>query len=139
LRGFPRISSQTGRADVTEPHLPTGVRDLIHGPVATIAHLELLLALWRCRPGALLLAAVADEARVTSLDGARSCLDDLVAAGLLAPTDDGWRFAPSDPSASVCVDELATMYTQRPVTLVRALYARPSRPSWSVGDLFRRR
>ena len=123
---------------MTDPHISAGVRDLIHGPVATIAHLELLLALWRRRPAALRLDAAADEAHVTSLEGARTCLEDLVTAGLLAATDDGWRFAPRDSSANARVDELAAMYTQRPVTLVRALYARPSRTGWSVAELFRR-
>jgi hypothetical protein len=123
---------------VSDLQIPAGVRELIHGPVETIAHLELLLALWRCSPEARLLEHVAADARVGSLAGARTCLDTLVAAGLLGATDDGWRYAPRDAATSARVTELATMYTQRPVTLIRALYARPTRRGWSIGELFRR-
>ena len=138
LRGLPRISLAPSYPAVTEPLLTPAVRALIHGPVATIAHVELLLALWRCRPEARGLDALVQEARVSSASGARTCLDEMTDAGLIDATGDGWALGAIDGEV-VGISELAAMYLQRPVTLVRALYARPTTPTRTFRELFRRR
>jgi hypothetical protein len=123
---------------VSTDDLPHGVLALVHGPVRTLTHVELLLALRACQPEALGIDELAGAASATTLHGARHTLHELVAAELIAEVDaDRWRFAPRDASARQAVDELALTYDLRPVSLVRAVYERPTRALQSFADAFR--
>jgi hypothetical protein len=123
---------------VSTDDLPPDVLALVYGPVRTLAHVELLLALRACQPAACTTDELAEAASATTLDGARLTLNELVAAGLAAEVDaDRWRFAPRDASARQAVDQLAATYDLRPVSLVRAVYERPARALQSFADAFR--
>lgn len=125
---------------MTAPQLPPEVLALVHGPVGTIAHVELLLALRAAAPAPCDLERLAAAANVTSPAGARQRLVDLEDAGLAAAVEGGrWRYAPRDDGARAAVDALAAMYNEKPVTLVRALYERPTKPLQSFADAFRLR
>ena len=125
---------------MTEPALPAEVRALIRGPLATIAHVEALLMLRRTAPAALPVDAVASEAQLPSEAAARRCLEDLVGARLAQGAGkDLYRYAPAQPEARDAVDALARMYNEKPVTLVRAVYARPAGPVQAFADAFRLR
>ena len=126
---------------MTERGLPAEVRLLIAGPLTSMAHVEALLCLRRAAPTARTLAEIAAEIHAASAAAARRTLDDLV-AGHLAQRGDGdsWRFAPRSAELARAVDALATMYNERPVTLIRAVYERPtSSPLQSFADAFRLR
>jgi hypothetical protein len=125
---------------MSEQALPASVRALIRGPVATMAHVEALLLLRRMSPGTASVAAVATEAQLASLPPARRCLDELVSAGFAeAAGRDEYRYAPAREDARAAVDALAKMYNEKPVTLVRAVYARPAGPVQAFADAFRLR
>ena len=125
---------------MTDASLPAEVRALIRGPLATIAHVEALLMLRRAAPGAVEPSAVAAEAQLPTLVAARRCLDDLVGARLAEGAGrDTYRYAPTQPGAREAVDALARMYNEKPVTLVRAVYARPAGPVHAFADAFRLR
>jgi hypothetical protein len=123
---------------VSEPALPAVVRELIRGPLATMSHVEALLLLRRLSPEPRPVSAVAAEAQIASLAAARRCLDELTAAGLAAADgEDTYRYAPARADARDAVDALARMYNEKPVTLVRAVYARPAGPVQALADAFR--
>ena len=125
---------------MTEPALPAEVRALIRGPLATIAHVEALLLLRRTAPAPVTAESVAAEAQIPTHAAARRHLDDLVAAGLAeAAGKDAYRYAPSTGELGAAVDALARMYNEKPVTLVRAVYARPADPVQAFADAFRLR
>jgi hypothetical protein len=67
-------------------------------------------------------------------------LKDLVASGLVAaeagPEGDWYRYAPASEETKRDVSEVAAMYNERPVTLVRAVYDRPPEPAVSFADAF---
>jgi hypothetical protein len=74
--------------------------------------------------------------------GAGRALAHLLAVGLVerdAASGVGYRYAPATPALHRAVGMLLQMYNQRPVTLVRALYARPSTAVQSFADAFRLR
>jgi hypothetical protein len=122
---------------VTEPQLPQDVIALIHGPVRTMAHVELLLALRAADTETRTLAVLAASTHAQPAEAQRT-LAELAAACLAAnPGGDDWVYAPGTSASREAVDRLAQMYNEKPVTLVRALYSRPARPLTSFVDAFR--
>jgi hypothetical protein len=139
-RRRPGVRRVWGRAPMTEPALPAEVRALIRGPLATIAHVEALLLLRRMAPSPVSTDAVATEAQLPTPAAARRCLEELIGAGLAEGAGkDMYRYAPARPEAGAAVDALARMYNEKPVTLVRAVYARPAGPVQAFADAFRLR
>jgi len=125
---------------MSQSELPREVLALVHGPVGTIAHVEMLLALRTADPDTCSTEQVAAAAHVSSAAGARKILSELETAGLVASSgEDLWCYAPRVSALRNGVELLATAYNQRPVTLVRALYERPVRPLLSFADAFRLR
>ena len=125
---------------MSDSTLPAEVRALIRGPLATIAHVEALLILRREAPVAVPVDAVASEAQLPTAAAARRCLEDLVGARLAESAGkDLYRYAPAQPESRDAVEALARMYNEKPVTLVRAVYARPAGPVQAFADAFRLR
>lgn len=123
---------------MTQAELPPEVLALVHGPVGTLAHVEMLLALRTADPDERSTEQLAASAQVSSLVNAERILRELVEAQLISATDEeGWRYAPRGSALRAGVDRLAAMYNERPVTLIRALYERPVRPLHSFADAFR--
>ena len=121
------------------PELPAGVGALLRGPVSSMAHVEAVLLLRGVEPEARPLAEVAAAAQIATLAAARRCLEELAAAGLVAAAGDGFRYAATGADTRAAVDALAQMYNEKPVTLVRAVYARPAGPVQAFADAFRLR
>lgn len=124
---------------MTEP-LPEAVRDLLARQLPTMEHVEILLAL------------AGDDARAwsaselaalthTTAPSVTSRLEELVAGGLAvrAPgaAGDAHRYAPQTPELRSAVESLDEMYRTKPVTLIKAIYARPASPVQSFADAFR--
>ena len=109
---------------MTDKALPPGVRALLRGAVTTMAHVEALLLIRRAHPEPCLVAEVASAAHIATLPAARRCLEELATGGLVAAEGhDGYRYAPADADTLAAVDALARTYDEKPVTLVRAIYA----------------
>src|SRR5688500_20340795 len=70
-----------------------------------------------------------------------SVLADLVKAGLAAhdAPSGSFSYAPATREDRAAVDALATMYHQRPVTLVKLVYRQPPSAVQSFSDAFRLR
>lgn len=71
----------------------------------------------------------------------RRALADFVAAGLVREVDPSnlFQYAPRTVADRQAVESMATMYHQRPVTLVRLVYDRAPTPLKSFSDAFRLR
>ena len=117
--------------------LSEGLRQLVDRHLPTMDHVALLLALRDQPETAHTPAVLAQRVRLDSAVASR-VLHDLVAAHLARAQGDGFISAPA-AHVSAQVDELDEMNRTRPVTLVRAIYDRPSRAAQSFADAFRLR
>lgn len=119
--------------------IPGEVRQLIARHVHTMEQVEVLLLLARAPTRAL----TADEIRA-ELRLAPTALPARTLAGLedgrLIEEEPGapprWRYAPATAELRRAVELLAVAYNERPVTLVRTIYERPSAVQ-SFADAFR--
>lgn len=100
-------------------------------------HVALLLALREQPEVAHPASSLAGRVRLDRAVADR-VLHDLVVAHLARQEGDAFIYAPAS-QARPAVDELAEMNRTRPVTLVRAIYDRPSRAALSFADAFRLR
>jgi CRP-like cAMP-binding protein len=117
--------------------LSEALRQLVNRHLLTMDHVALLLALREQPEIAHTPASLAERVRLERAV-ADSVLHDLVTAQLARPEGDAFIYAPA-PQVRPTVDELAEMNRTRPVTLVRAIYDRPSRAALSFADAFRLR
>ena len=114
----------------------------VQSAVPSVEVAEVLLYLFRQREGAWLPRQVVEGlppgVRVSEADAAKH-LQGLAAAGLAAAQPDGsYRYAP--PGAlGACVETLALAYEERPVTLIRLIYALRDRKIRSFADAFKLR
>lgn len=103
-------------------------------------HVHVLLLLQRTSPQEWDAAAIADDVKMAP-EVVDVSLEDLAASGLVAATDGAagrpqFSYAPSSDALRRDVEELASMYNERPVTLVRAVYDRAPEPAASFADAF---
>jgi hypothetical protein len=117
--------------------LPDVVRALISHHTPSMDHVAILLDL---RSAPTMTHAPADVALRTRLDRdvADRVLRELAASRIVSSQGDRYQYAP-DPGIRAAVDGLAEMYHTKPVTLVRAIYDRPTRAAQSFADAFRLR
>jgi hypothetical protein len=114
--------------------LPNDVVSLINRHLSSIDHVEVLLLLFEAPEGTENIEGISRRTRLAPAI-AQSVIDDLVAADL-ATTDEGrYRYRPRLQHDGA-VDGLRHAYHARPVTLVRAIYARPT-PARPLGDFLR--
>jgi DNA-binding IclR family transcriptional regulator len=122
---------------VTERILSPRLRLLVSHHLTTMDHVALLLALRDVPASA---HSVEELAQRTRMDAGvvRRVLVELISARLVGGAADAFRY---DPARDVepAIEELAELYRTRPVSLVRAIYERPSRAVQSFADAFRLR
>jgi hypothetical protein len=109
---------------MTDDVVPEIVRELINERLPSMDHVEVLLMLYG--------APTVDHDPVALIDATRLAptilhrvVDELTRAELVVAGDAGYRFC-SAANIRTAVSALAALYHTRPVTLVRAIYARPS-------------
>ena len=114
-------------------------RDLIDAHIASMDHVQALLYVREQTDPPLASEVAAGIGLDDKVVGA--ALRELVAGGLLVEEAGSgrYRYAPRPDAEERAVEELATLYQTRPVTLVRALYDRPSIALRSFADAFRLR
>lgn len=120
---------------MSTPGLPTAVQHLIWNQLRSIDHVSVLLAVR---------AAGAGDANSVSVQAmvvpsmAADILEELTHRGLLRVEAQQYRFEP-DEALESAVAQLAEMYNSKPVTLVRAIYDRPSHVIQQFADAFKLR
>ena len=121
--------------------LPDDIRQFIRENISSVAKLEVLLLLRTKRDQEFTPAAVARELYTTP-DMTASQLAEMHSQGLLAAIDAGersYRYQPRTPELSRIVDDLATIYQERRVTVITAIYSEPVDKVRTFADAFRLR
>ena len=114
-------------------------RALIDAHIVSMDHVQALLYLreqGRAVHATEIATAIGLDAKVVA-----AALRDLAHGGMLVeePGTACYRYQPQPEAEERAVEELSTLYHTRPVTLVRALYDRPSIALRSFADAFRLR
>ena len=124
---------------MTDPDFPEALRSLIQEAIPSVDAAELLLALARYPTRALTVRQTMDEAGVGKLPEAeaRRCLTLFASRGLVAGDGESYRYAPVNEDLDAAVAALARVYNERPVTLVRTIYAPKDDKIRSFADAFR--
>ncbi|MDQ3520043.1 MAG: hypothetical protein M3466_16780 [Gemmatimonadota bacterium] len=120
--------------------LSSAIRKLVARHIRSMDHVQTLLLLHRTAPQEWEPAAIAREITVQP-ELVDLSLRDLTASGLVSEIGVGdsqrkFAYAPADEALRRDVDELAAMYNERPVTLIRAIYDRPPEPAVTFADAF---
>jgi hypothetical protein len=125
---------------MSDTECPPEVAQLIDRAVGSLDHVEVIRVL-RAVPNASTSATanVDDLASRLHIDRetVANVLHDLELAGLIRESDGAYEYAAS-PADRATVDALMEIYESRPITLVRAMQARP-RPLQSFASVFRLR
>jgi DNA-binding IclR family transcriptional regulator len=106
-------------------------------------HLEVLLLIHREKDKSLSFEEIVSQT-ARPRDLVQNALADLVSGGLVSQLDNEpgilkFAYAPKSQELALAVEQLAAMYNERPVTLIRAIYDRPPEPVMSFADAFRLR
>lgn len=126
---------------MSSSELPSEVRQLIARHLASMEQVDVLLVLARAPERGQSAAEISRALRISEQGVAPRTFEELRAAGLIAMDGSNparYRYAPQSPADRAAVEMLALAYNERPVTLVRAIYARPT-PEQSFADAFRLR
>ena len=119
--------------------LPTEVRDLVGRRLGSMEEVEILLLLAGV-PDALAAGEIRERLRMPPSLQPMASLARLIDNDLICEergeSEPLYRYAPARPELRRAVDLLAIAYNQRPVTLVRLVYHRPS-AAQSFADAFR--
>jgi hypothetical protein len=123
-----------------EPQLTRELRDLIERHLGSLDEIEVLVCAFRQRGQAQTPAEFAAAAG-KPVSGVTEHLEQLVARGFLLRHEQEGKFSypQRDSAVDEAVEQLVRMYEQRPVTLIKALYDRPSTAVLSFADAFRLR
>lgn len=117
------------------------VRRLVASHLASMDHVEVLLRLRRAAP-----APLARDELIRETDRpeglVETALADLIKGGLVTTEEEAGgiptlKYDPQSEELRRAVDELAAMYNERPVTLIRAIYDRAAQPVISFAEAFR--
>jgi hypothetical protein len=125
---------------MTDPDFPEALRTFIREYIPDVDAAELLLLLARANGRRLELAAVVDELRPTVINAAaaRKQLEAFTERGLLARRgEDTYEYQPASADLDALVRALTRVYNERPVTLVRTIYALRDEKIRSFADAFR--
>jgi predicted ArsR family transcriptional regulator len=125
---------------VTEPEFTRELRELIDHHLGSIDEIEVLLTVF-ARRGELMAPADVATATQKPESAAREHLKQLAARGFVVhhEMDDAYSYPTRAGDTDGAIEQLSRMYNERPVTLIRALYDRPSTAVRSFADAFRLR
>lgn len=118
-----------------EDDVPKAVGELIRRCLATLEHAELLLELRSLHGHARSFSAIAKSRRVEERVVASIAAD--LSNAMLVRIDDGLVYAPGTPELREAVEQLAQLYEERPLDLVRAIQNRPRDAIQRFADAFR--
>jgi hypothetical protein len=108
---------------VTVSEFPAAVKRIIDAYVASMDHVNVLLQLHEAPGRAMTVEDLVAEAHVDRI-GVIRVLADFESAAVVRESDGVYRYTPAAADVAA-ISELSEMYRRRPVTLIRAVYARP--------------
>ncbi len=125
---------------MTDPDFPEDLRSFIRDHISDVDAVELLLLLARNSERSYDIPTLTRELRpsVVPEPAMRKELAGFHGRGLLTETKEGaFRYAPVSSELDGIVRALAKVYNERPVTLVRTIYALKDEKIQSFADAFR--
>jgi hypothetical protein len=125
---------------MTDPDFPQELRTFIQETIPNVEAAEVLLLLARERHAALGIDRVVEGLKPTAVDGVqvRRYLASFQERRLVSQEQDGtYRYAPASDALEDIVRGLAKAYNERPVTLVRLIYALRDENIRSFSDAFK--
>jgi len=126
---------------MSDPSLPAEVQQLIARHLVTMHHVDVLLLVARTPEQGHTPEEIGTTLQVTASELSRHVLVELESAGLIGrdPARAGaLRYAPATAELRRAVELLALAYNEKPVTLIKAIYSRPSAVQ-TFADTFRLR
>jgi hypothetical protein len=124
---------------MTDSDLPKEVRDLVIRQLHSMEEIELLLVL-AGETHALTRAEIRTRLRLPPSNAPLPSLDRLLSYQFVIEDDTGeeprYRYAVTDAATRRAIEMLGVAYNERPVTLVRLVYNRPSQAQ-NFADAFR--
>lgn len=108
----------------------------IHSSIRSVWTLELLLCLRRSGDKVWSRDELVRDMRASDLIVTEG-LSTLTAAGLVRPASDGYRYTPASPALAQLVEQLETLYRDRPVALTNAVLSAPNDRLRTFADAFR--
>jgi hypothetical protein len=120
---------------MAEEALPNDISLLVSRHLSSIDHVSVVIALAAnngIATGATTLAGAAALGEATTA----AVLRDLVASGLVTESEAGFRISSEDPESGASIN-LAAVYNQIPIAVIRAIYDRPVSPAKSFAEAFR--
>lgn len=111
----------------------------IQDVIPAVEAVELLLFLTQHSNMPLMLSDILRELKSTQLTdvAAKKYLALFIAHGLVADKENGFQYHPSSPELEAAVQALIKAYNERPVTLIRIIYAQKERKIQSFADAFK--
>lgn len=125
---------------MSDPDFPEDLRSFIQETIPTVDAAELLVALARKREEHHQVPALLETMRPTALTepAARRYLVHFQSRGLVEQKGDGsYQYVPANVELDSAVTALTRVYNERPVTLVRMIYAPKDEKIRSFADAFR--
>ena len=125
---------------MTDPDFPDALRSFIRDAIPDVDAAELLLLLARNAERDFDLRTLLGELRpsVVTEAVARRHLTQFQERGLVVSSQPGtYRYSPSTPQLDEAVRALTRVYNERPVTMVRTIYALRDEKIRSFADAFR--
>lgn len=111
---------------MTDPEITDDVRTMILRHLPTMDHVELLSVLRSGREEVFSRAQLATQMRKPE-QLVDLCLESLAGAGMVAKLSGGeYRYSAHDERHDQTAEAVIKLYNERPVTLVRLLYDRPT-------------
>ena len=124
----------------SDPDFPQELQSFIQDTIPSVDAAELLVLLARDPQREYSASGAVDAMRPTAVTepAARRYLLHFLARGLVAaPKEDSYRYDPASPELDTMVRALTRVYNERPVTLVRMIYAPKDEKIRSFADAFR--
>ena len=124
---------------MTDPDFPEELRSFIQDTIPSVDAAELLVLLAAHSERAYRINEAIDAMRPTALTepAARRYLLHFHARGLVSSADEAFRYEPANPELDPMVRSLMRVFNERPVTLVRLIYAPKDEKIRSFADAFR--
>ena len=124
---------------MTQPDIPDNLRGFIHDCIPHVDAAEVLLALSADPSRAFTLEELLDALRPADISEAtvEKYLARFESCGLVAREDGAYRYTPTSAECEIAVSALAKLYNERPVTLVRMIYAPKDDQLRAFADAFK--
>lgn len=117
--------------------IPEHVQRFVRNSIKSVWTLDLLLMMRRDSGRSWTVESLTQESR-TNRTLVGDILSDLGRSGLIeAVAPDSYRYGPANPELAGLVEELARIYAERPITVVKEIVSAPNEKIQTFADAFK--